>query len=291
MAINRTGQANPNDYVLGRGRLSAAALDGSGNPRTWRDLGNAPELTLSIDVEDITHVSSRKGARKTDKRIVLETTMNVGFVLDEVQNFENLALWLFGTAAAQSNTLSFAEWEMIPITEIVVDGTQVRPRHYLVRDSSGNRAFDLQSGSNLTLEEAVGTGPVSLTEGVDYEVDVKLGSIFLLDSTNVRTIAVTNGNGINVTLAATGGAANIDQVEALTSSTVIVALRYELENPADADHEVEYLWPKVTLAADGDLSLIGEEFATMTFSGVAEQGDVGSDYAGQTLLVSDDGSA
>lgn len=293
MAINRTGQANPNDYVLGRGRLMAAELDSSGNPGPWRDLGNAPELAISIDVEDLTHVSSRKGARVTDKRIVLETTMNVSFALDEVQNFENLALWAFGQTSSPANVLSFAAHEMIAVGDVPIDSdaTSILPRIYLVKDSSGGRAYDLQDSANLDLEENTGTAPITLIEGTDYTVDIKLGTVQLLDSTNVRTIIVTNGNGINATLSATGGVANVDRVQALTNDTKIVALRFELENPADADHEMEFLWPKVTLAPDGDFSLIGEEFAQLSFTGVAEQGDVGSEYAGESLVITDDGSA
>ena len=131
----------------------------------------------------------------------------------------------------------------------------------------------------------------ALALNTDFTVDVKLGSLQLLDTALVRTVIITDSEPILCVLSATGGVAKVDQVKALTNSTKVVAIRFELENPADGDHELEFYWPKVTLAPDGDMSLIGEEFAQLGFTGVAEQGDVGSRDAGESLIITDDASA
>lgn len=282
MPINKTGLANPNNYVLGRGNVWVANLDADGNPQAWRDLGNAPELSCSIDVEDLTHVSSRKGARVTDKRIILETTMNVNLSFDEVQDFENLALWLFGETSEPTNAAvaGFAEYQMVP------DGALELARHYQIINSSGLRAFDIDT-ADLTVKTSAGV-PVTLVLGTDYEVDTVLGTFFTLSTSTAIQTAITAGDGLLVTLTADAGAsADLHQVSAMTETTKIVAIRFCLENPADADRVTEFVWPKVTLAADGDLALIGDEFAVAAMTGVAEQGDVGSRYAGQTLLITD----
>lgn len=60
-----------------------------------RDLGNAPEVELTPEVEKLDHFSSRAGVRKKDRSVPLEQTLTLRVVLDEI-TAENLALALAG---------------------------------------------------------------------------------------------------------------------------------------------------------------------------------------------------
>jgi hypothetical protein len=64
-------------------------------------------------------------------------------------------------------------------------------------------------------------------------------------------------------------------------------VRFVLENAADNGNQSEILLPKVTLASDGDLSLIGKDFATMKFTGSLSPGDVGSNFEGEYVVITD----
>lgn len=62
----------------------------------FRDMGNAPEIELTLDITTLDHFSSRSGIRSKDLQVVLERTGQVRFVLEEWVP-DNLALWGMGT--------------------------------------------------------------------------------------------------------------------------------------------------------------------------------------------------
>ena len=62
----------------------------------FRDLGNAPEIELTLDITTLDHYTSRAGVRSKDHQVVLERTGTVRFVLEEWVP-ANLALWGMGT--------------------------------------------------------------------------------------------------------------------------------------------------------------------------------------------------
>lgn len=63
---------------------------------SFRDMGNAPEIELTLDITTLDHFSSRSGIRSKDLQVVLERTGTVRFVLEEWTP-ENLSLWGMGT--------------------------------------------------------------------------------------------------------------------------------------------------------------------------------------------------
>lgn len=60
-----------------------------------RDLGNAPEVELTPEIEKLDHFSSRTGVRSKDRSVVLEKSMTLRVVLDEL-TAENIAMLLLG---------------------------------------------------------------------------------------------------------------------------------------------------------------------------------------------------
>lgn len=258
MGLNLTGQPNTGDYVLGRGIVYFATLAANGKPdgNGWRDVGNATEFNVSVESETLEHQSSRQGLQVTDKEVTLSQTMSVAFTLDEI-NFQNLALFLSGETATHTNA-AVAGFADVELTASVVLG-----RWYDLVDGNGERAYDIDK-ANLTLVEA-GT-PTTLVEGTDYLVDETMGRVFILTTAT----GIAAGEALEATLVADAGAKAVDEVRGLTQGNQIVAVKFIAENPANNNARREFQFHKVTLSSDGDFALIGDEFATMGFSGSVE---------------------
>jgi hypothetical protein len=260
MAKNTTGLPNTGDYTLGRGIVYESAIDSSTEKPDdggWRDLGNATEFNVSLETEKLEHKSSRAGLQVVDKEVILSQKMTINFSLDEL-NDENVANFLSGTVATHTNVAiaGFADYEMI--------ATVVLGRWYDIVASTDERAYDVET-ADVALTETTGA-PVTLVEDTDYTLDLKNGRIFLLSTaTNIAA-----GEPMSITLTANAGASTVEEVRGLTSGNIIRAIKFIGENPANSNKQREYQFHKVTVASEGDLSLIGDEYAIMAFSGTVE---------------------
>lgn len=67
-----------------------------------RDLGNAPEIELTPQIEKLDHFSSRSGVRSKDKSVVLEKSMTCRIVLEEMVA-DNLAMLLLGEVSVNGS--------------------------------------------------------------------------------------------------------------------------------------------------------------------------------------------
>lgn len=278
---NTTGLPQTDDYNLGRGIVYFAALGTDGKPDAYRDLGNAPEFSISIEVETLEHQSSRQGLRITDKEVVISQKVNVSLVLDEI-NHENMALLLSGEKGTHTNVAvaGFSEFEMVVGNDS--DTTELElGRWYDIVNSSGERAYGIDA-SDLSMETA--TGAVALVEDTDYTVDEEMGRFFILSTSSVAATAIAAFDGLDVTLAANGSAPSVNEVRALTTTNISGALKFISENPANNDVKTEFQFHQVSLKADGDFALIGDEFSTMNFTGIAES-NTQADADSPTLTI------
>jgi hypothetical protein len=264
--INSSGAPNTRDYVLGRGRIyfgkltAAGLLDSDG----LRDLGNAPEFTVSMTVEDITHQSSRSGLKITDARCTISQEVGLAFQLDEL-NFQNLADFFAGTTSVYDNPhdTTWTGHETAIVSAAIKIG-----RWYELRTPGGARVYNLDAGSLVySFEEDPAGTPATLAAN-DYEIDEQLGLVRFL-STGTTTLADGDTVGWAITTAA-AAAQDVDQVNALQVAQVSGVLVFVQENACDGDHKTEFRFHKVSLSADGDLSAISDEFGTLNFTGVAE---------------------
>jgi hypothetical protein len=260
MAKNLTGLPNTGDYTLGRGIVYESEIvtaTEKPNDNGWRDLGNATEFNVSLETEKLEHKSSRTGLQIIDKEVVLSQKMTINFSLDEL-NDENVAAFLSGSTASHTNVAiaGFADYEMV---SAVVLG-----RWYDIVSSTGERAYDIES-VDVALTETSGA-PVSLVENTDYTLDLKMGRIFLLSTaTNIAA-----GEPLSITLTAEATASPVEEVRGMTQGNLVRAVKFIGENPANSNKKREYQFHKVTLASEGDLALIGDEYAVMAFSGTVE---------------------
>lgn len=270
---NTTGTTNTSSYKVGRGILYAALLPTSLSLTAglaWRDLGNAPSLSIATTTEKIEHPSSRSGLKITDKTIITQQKEEIKFSLEEV-NEQNMTLLLTGTASAPTNSAiaGFTKWTMIPAASLAVN------TWYDVYNSSGVRSFDV-AANKIALETTNGT-PVSLTADTDYTLDRTMGRVFIKD-TSVITTAISGTEGIAVTLTADASASPLRQISGLSTTPGAYALKFIGENAATGDKE-EIVWHQVTLYADGEFGLISDDVAKMNFTATAQQ----NSYTGKTM--------
>lgn len=266
--LNTANQSSPNFYNLGRGKLFFSALTNGIPSGGWRDLGNAPAFSVSSEEETLEHKSSQSGLATTDKKVTISRTTNVSFDLDEI-SFDNLADWFSGNAEANvtalANTTAYAD-EVILGTG-AHNGDPSGPdmtsysldKWYEIYDSSGNRVYGIPA--NAVIED----GATTADEGTDYRIDRDAGLIMIISGGKfLANDPVT----LTVTMAST-----VDEVRAFEQGSVTGALKFVSVNPANNDDVREWQFHQVTLSSDGDLSLIGDEFTTMSFTGVVEKNE------------------
>ena len=128
------------NYTLGKGvvqfnRKLASVYQG------YRDLGNAPALSVSIALEMLDHFSSRSGMKSKDARVVQSATPKVSFTLDEV-NPSNLELMSLGLSETVVQIAT--EGEALELTVVQLDRTyfdaddghrKLKPPTYLKYDT------------------------------------------------------------------------------------------------------------------------------------------------------------
>lgn len=272
--VNRTGQPDSNNIWLGRGSLEFAPLDPTtGKPTHFRHLGNVTSLTVGIESETLDHTSSRTGVAQIDRQIILSQKINIGFVLDHTTDFGNLSLFMSGTELKDQDNAAQAAINGSTVADILIHDDAEQGRTYELRDSLGNRLYDLSTNTaHLVLKQHATTlgSATSLTELVDYTVDRTWGTITLLS-----TGSFVNQNRLWFTYTRQGSEQKIDVVRMLTTSKLSGFLRYKGINPANSDKRILVDFHSVSVKADGEMNLISEEFTELTFSGVAERNELG----------------
>lgn len=267
--INRTGKPRSADYLLGRGSIEIAPLDSvTGKPLGFRHLGNCTAFSLNIESEKLEHQNSRTGVRTIDREIVLSQKVNVSVTLDEALNFENLALFFAGTASTITNPAAAGG-----VTDQLVIQAGAEGRSYELRKSDGSRLMDINSGS-LTVKSGTFVGgagaATTLTGAGNIEIDPVWGTIFIPSGSSF-----VDGHAIWFSYTSAGTEKAVDMVTLQTTSKVSYFLRFKAINPADNDRKILLDLHSVSLAADGDFNWIGEEFAELTLTGVAERNETG----------------
>lgn len=262
--INTTGNPNTSDYNLGRGIVYFGSIDsttGLVDASGYRDLGNAPEFTVTIDKEELEHFSSRAGLKVLDKNFVISQEVGLSFQLDEL-NFQNLGLFLSG------NTATFDNGHDTTGTDIIITAAIVQGRWYDIYNSNSStakrRVYNMgATGYAFTFENGSAAAAV---EGTDYVLDRKMGRIQVKLGSSILANAGTLR--MDVSAAATTPK-DLDQVTALSQGTIEGALKFVSENPGTLNEQAEYQFHRVQIAADGELALISDEVTTMSFTGKA----------------------
>jgi len=277
--INTSGLAQPNDYNLGRGTVYFATLT-NGLPNEYRDLGNATEFNISVESEKLKHQSSREGLKVTDKEVVISQEVGLSLTLDEL-NFSNLALFMSGATATHTNPTKTGFSGVLLYDSVTTDIPDAR--WYDILDAvGGERVYDIKQASDVTINTDVNntfSTPTALVLTTDYLLDLKMGRVFIKEG------RIPSGEmSMECDLTADATAKDPDEVQALTQTNVVGALKFISKNPADGDKETEYQFHQVSMSAEGDFGLISDEFTTMQLTGVAEK-NVTVDADSPTLTI------
>lgn len=126
----------------GQGPVFWANRNASGDPIQFNWFGNAPEFTLGLATDTLTHKESYTGNRTTDARIITELTATVSITVDDFKesNME-LATYGVGSQVAGSNV----------VAEVVYDGTPVVGERYALKTTGRVSAAVLShSGGAIT---------------------------------------------------------------------------------------------------------------------------------------------
>lgn len=259
LGINTTGRPDKKDYLLGRACVFLSELDGTtGLPECFTDLGNTPSVSVSVDIEELTHRASLcDGGAQVDRTLVIQATFNVTLTLEEVNHF-NAALFFGGDVATHANpaVAGFTQ----TLTTSVAQGCW-----YCIREGAVSpMGFD---AADLTVTLDPGGAATVLVQGTDYLVNVKTGMIFF-----VVGGGATVGTDVDVTLAANAGApATVERVNGLTQTSKEYALKLVIENENNGAEQALITFWSMSLRADGDFSPVGDEFAQLSLAGVAQR--------------------
>lgn len=231
--------ARAKNYTLGRGKLFVDLGDGEFY------IGNTTSMTISGDEEVLQHFDSDEGIREQDDEAPLSDTVSIGFTTDDIQP-ENLAMFIKGEVTTLATLAAADQTETITVK---------RGRHYQLGTSDAHPS-GLRAISGLTAK----IGAVAVNAAGNFIVDEGLGRVYILED-----------------------AADIDDeddviftydVDASTRSIIISknekaygALRYVSANPKGPDRD--HFFPRVSITADGDYELKGDEWQNMSFSGAA----------------------
>lgn len=246
MAIN----TSPDNYVLGKGRFYFAKTKPDGTLEGFRFIGNVPAFSLTPSSDTLTHVSSTGGINVTDRDIVISSDLAIGFTTDNM-TAENKALWSGGTVDTVVQTSGTALTDTVVIQKgysFPVGETTAAP--------SGVK--------NITVT-SITVGGTPLVANTDYTVNGPAGLILF-----PTTGAALEGSTATVTYSV---AASTRDVISNRAATITGAVKFISDNPDTGKGVVneEHYLPLVRLAADGDWSLIGDDWQSFGFTGTVLQ--------------------
>lgn len=238
---------NPN-YVVGRGKLFFSQfLPGT---KTYsgasRYLGNSPELTLSQDEEKLDHYNSDYGIRVKDASVTLQNDQSGAFTLDDI-SAENLALWFHG--AVQNNVIA-------AVVAGTTEATSISKGDYVQLGVTAGNPIGARNVSGVSAMIGAGAG-VALAMAGNYEIDPVTGRIYILDGAP----DVPDNSRVVFTYTSAAGTEEL----IIAAGTVIEGrLDFIADNAAGENRD--YLWPYVQVSPEGDFSLKGDDWQTMSFN-------------------------
>ena len=241
-----------NNYTLGRGKLYFARFaPGTRTPLGERYIGNTPEFSLTIENEELEHFSSDGGIREKDDSIALEVTRSGSFSTDNIDP-DNVALFFFG---AKSTVVEAGGTISNEVHASVEQGLYYQLGQSETRPSGARGIAPDTTATPITVTADDTAGTV-FVEGDDYTVDVATGRLYIVPGG-----AITDGTSLLVdyTIRASSRARVISG-----ATPVEGAVRFVADNPKGAN--LDYYFPYVQIAPNGDYALKAEEWQTIPFS-------------------------
>ena len=246
-----------NEYYSGQGRVYAAVRDATtGDPLGFDELGNIPDLSVSVAVTKFEHKESQSGSRAVDLTIVQEKKGTFSMTLESM-SLDNLAMAFWGSHA---HTVAGSV-----ATEDVIA--------YLGKRSS----LSLPAVSNVVIQDDTDTDTYVFSNSV---ITAEAGSLYngYIDEASGSIHVFTEAEQITTGAAAVAAIADLDvlhvafdneasgQVEAFQYTSMERYLRFEGLNTIDGEAVIVELY-KAQLDPLADYGLINEELGTLTITG------------------------
>jgi hypothetical protein len=241
--------ARVKNYTLGAGKLYFDRMDDDGNLTGEYYIGNTTSLTGSTDETREEHYSSDEKERAKDASVVTQSDQTVGFTTDDIQP-ENLAMLWKGT----SEVLAVAADADVEETITVIRGRWYQLGTTTLKPT-GARAVTITS---VTDDEAIPVAIPGGSGGVNYDVDLELGRIFIKEDAP----DIADGDSIIVTF---DEGAHSRTVVISKGETIRGALRYIADNTAGENRDD--FWPLIDLSPDGDYEFKADSWSEMSFTG------------------------
>lgn len=229
---------NPQNYLLGRGRVYFAQEDPEGGHKGLLDLGNVPEFTVSIGAETLDHYSSRAGLKVRDQRAITEVNVTFGITLDEFSR-ENLMIAFLGDEAKVTQTSGSATDETVTAKlDRFVPLAHRSVSSVVVKDSTGTTTYEA---------------------GTDYVVDATRGWIKALS-----TGTITQDQPLKVSY--DYGALSLNKIAGAKQNEGITGYLVFVGDPALGPAYEFHAW-RVSLKPSGDIGLISDDWAQFSLEG------------------------
>ena len=214
------------DYYYGHGELWLGDRAADGTVATFVNFPEIDELSISLAVQRVEHMSKRSSMRIKDISVPVETSAAGKFVCSSF-TASMLADYLFSsTAAVGAGTLT-----------AVSLGTVVAGNWYKI-------AGDYRDITLTYIKDSAGP-PVTLVNGTDYTIDLAAGMVKCLIATGTMPWKITGTSG-----AGTGiGLLNTRKYEKY--------LRFKGINLADGDNSVTVDLYKIQIEPAKELALLG----------------------------------
>lgn len=265
-----TADLSGKNYTLGRGELYfsrftaaqvAAGISAATIPQGEKYFGNTPEVNMTSSADKLEHFDSDHGVKVKDDSVLLQLNRTGTFTCDNISK-ENLALMFLSAGASAVN-------QSAATAAVFVTGPVKQGMFYQVGQTSS-----LPSGvrgiSNVVVKKGSPTFATTVVITNNYQVDETKGRVYILPgSTDIPDDTI-----LQITYDA---AANVRDQVVSGSTSIYGALHYIADNPRGINRD--YLWPLVELSPDGDFSLKGDDWQTMSFSFEAlKKGNLESQY-------------
>jgi hypothetical protein len=132
------------EYFIGAGDIFVAFLDESGNPTTWRDVGECPSIEYTQNAEFVDNFATGKeGPNLQDLHVLIRRTGAMTLQLKE-RTAENLALILHGTATTDPAGAYAQPFNLPPGIQdgdiILLPSTHAGITNLVLHDSAGTPA-------------------------------------------------------------------------------------------------------------------------------------------------------
>ena len=244
------------NYVLGSGELYFAPFaPGTRVPAQGQGyFGNTTEINLSVESDTLDHFDTDHGIRTKDDSVLLEKNMSGSFVTDQISP-DNLAKWFTGEAMVTTQASATAQ-------TLSVDSVKLGTRYQLgvtTLNPSGVR------GVTNVVAVKVDSPDVTLDLNVDYTVDAETGGINILPG--AVKIADEDELGVTFDVSAT----SYNRVVSSSEARLEGELFYRSYN--GKGQQMDYYFPYVQLAPDGDFALKGDDWQQLGFTFQALQRD------------------